>query len=538
VTGTPLVSVIIATYNWSSVLRYAVQSVLWQECQDFELLVIGDTCTDDSAQVVASFADARIRWHNLAENSGSQSLPNNTGIAMARGRYIAYLGHDDLWLPGHLAALVAAIEEADADIAYALAAMISPPEVGFRLVTGLSASGSYEPTVLIPPSSLLHKRDLTAAIGEWRDYRTIVDPPDQDFVYRAWEAKRRFVAVPRLTVCKFPSVWRRNSYRLRLSDQQAEYARRIATEPDFLARELLEIVASYALERRLPVLSDEAMTEERPGARIRQRRIVRGLEPDDPSALPPEEGKSDAEARQGVTALSLRPERYMGALEHAIREKDAVLDSARRYATALEAQAAANAQALHDAEHYARKLAREQQAQAREHTERAEYARGLERALRDKEQDAATRERYVRAVEEECAAKEQALRDAEQYVAELQHHAARLEERCRAAEQYARALTDALAQSQEQLRDVAAYARLLEGTVREKDGALDDAQRYATSAVRQSEEQLRDVAEYMRTLEEAIGEKNSALGAAARYAASLEDAINARDVSEAPERIS
>jgi hypothetical protein len=461
VAGAPLVSVIIATYNWSSVLRYAIQSVLWQECQDFELLVIGDACTDDSAAVVASFADARIRWHNRAENSGSQSLPNNTGIAMARGRYIAYLGHDDLWLPGHLTALVAAIEEADADIAYALAAMISPPGIGFRLVTGLSASGAYEPTVLIPPSSLLHKRDLTATIGEWRDYRTIVDPPDQDFVYRAWEAEKRFVAVPRLTVCKFPSVWRRNSYRLRLSDQQAEYARRIAAEPDFLARELLEIVASYALERRLPVLSDEAMAEQTPGARIRQRRIVRGLEPDDPSAAEAPEGEmSDAQARQGVTARSLRPERYMGALEQAIRDKDAALDGARRYATTLEEQVAANAKALHDAEQYARKLARQQQAHAQERTEREEYARGLERAIGDKERDAAARERYIRAVEEECAAKERSLQD---------------------AEQYARTLTDALAQLEEQLRDVAAYARTLEVAISEKNSALDAAQRYATS---------------------------------------------------------
>src|SRR5689334_22011953 len=50
--GEPLVSVIIATYNWSSVLRLAVHSVLWQTHQDFEILVVGDGCTDDSEAVV------------------------------------------------------------------------------------------------------------------------------------------------------------------------------------------------------------------------------------------------------------------------------------------------------------------------------------------------------------------------------------------------------------------------------------------------------------------------------------------------------
>ena len=53
---TPLVTVITATYNWSSVLRYAIQSVLWQTFADLEMLVIGDGCTDDSGEVVSSFS--------------------------------------------------------------------------------------------------------------------------------------------------------------------------------------------------------------------------------------------------------------------------------------------------------------------------------------------------------------------------------------------------------------------------------------------------------------------------------------------------
>ena len=102
----PRVTVIMATYNWSAVLPYSIGSVLRQTFTDFELLVIGDGCTDDSEQVVTSIGDPRVHWINLPRNTRHQSGPNNEGLARARGEFIAYLGHDDLWLPHHLASHV------------------------------------------------------------------------------------------------------------------------------------------------------------------------------------------------------------------------------------------------------------------------------------------------------------------------------------------------------------------------------------------------------------------------------------------------
>jgi hypothetical protein len=93
--NTPRVSVLIATYNWSAVLPFSIGSVLAQTFGDFELLVIGDGCTDDSAAVVAAIDDPRVRWINLPQNTGHQSAPNNRGLQEARGELIAYLGHDD-----------------------------------------------------------------------------------------------------------------------------------------------------------------------------------------------------------------------------------------------------------------------------------------------------------------------------------------------------------------------------------------------------------------------------------------------------------
>ena len=106
----PRVTVVIATYNWATVLPYSIGSVLDQTFTDFEVLVVGDGCTDESGDVVTAVDDPRVHWRNLPSNVGHQSGPNNAGIRAASGDVIAYLGHDDLWLPNHLELLVSEID--------------------------------------------------------------------------------------------------------------------------------------------------------------------------------------------------------------------------------------------------------------------------------------------------------------------------------------------------------------------------------------------------------------------------------------------
>ena len=112
----PAVTVVVPTYNWSAALRCALRSVLLQTMQDFEVLVVGDGCTDDSAAVVAGFRDPRLRWHDLGRNHGSQWAANNYGIANAAADWVAYLGHDDVWYPTHLEAVLCAARERSADV--------------------------------------------------------------------------------------------------------------------------------------------------------------------------------------------------------------------------------------------------------------------------------------------------------------------------------------------------------------------------------------------------------------------------------------
>jgi glycosyltransferase involved in cell wall biosynthesis len=269
---TPLVSVVIATFNWSTVLRHSIRSALWQSYPALEVIVVGDACTDDSEEVVRSFGDERVRWDNLPRNSGSQSLPNNRGIELARGEYVAYLGHDDLWLPTHLVHLVSALERSGAGLAYAAVNSVGPPGSNVRFITGIRSKA---------PSAVLHRRDVVDTVGGWRDYRTMVTPPDIEFVDRVI-ATHGVAFSGALTVCKFTSSMRKNSYRERRDHEQREYVARILGERAFVEREVLAYLwlrlrrAPQSLPARDPV--PEVVP---PGWYVTQARRIRGL-PDDP----------------------------------------------------------------------------------------------------------------------------------------------------------------------------------------------------------------------------------------------------------------
>jgi glycosyltransferase involved in cell wall biosynthesis len=88
-------------YNAALYLREAVDSVLKQTCTDFELIVVDDASTDETATILASYDDPRIRVHRFASNGGV-SRARNMGLEMARGEYVALQDADDLSYPERL----------------------------------------------------------------------------------------------------------------------------------------------------------------------------------------------------------------------------------------------------------------------------------------------------------------------------------------------------------------------------------------------------------------------------------------------------
>ena len=99
----PLVSVIMPAYNAARFIRHSIQSVLQQSFQNWELLVTDDASTDNTPQVLemAATQDPRIKVFLLKQNQGPGAARNHS-LSQAKGRYIAFLDSDDLWLPHKL----------------------------------------------------------------------------------------------------------------------------------------------------------------------------------------------------------------------------------------------------------------------------------------------------------------------------------------------------------------------------------------------------------------------------------------------------
>lgn len=97
------VSVVISTYNRPKLLIRAIQSVEAQTALPKEILVIGDNCSAETQSLLSEYGSSLcVKYINLNFRCGEQSIPNRVGSELAKGKFVAFLNHDDVWLPNHL----------------------------------------------------------------------------------------------------------------------------------------------------------------------------------------------------------------------------------------------------------------------------------------------------------------------------------------------------------------------------------------------------------------------------------------------------
>ncbi len=104
-----MISIVIPLYNKENTIARALDSVLVQTFQDFEVVVVDDGSTDEGATVVEGYADPRIRL--IRQANAGVSAARNKGVAEAKGEYVAFLDADDEWMPEFLAEIVALQQE-------------------------------------------------------------------------------------------------------------------------------------------------------------------------------------------------------------------------------------------------------------------------------------------------------------------------------------------------------------------------------------------------------------------------------------------
>ena len=115
----PLVSIVVPVYNAARFMDDTIQTVLNQTYQNWELLLVDDCSSDESVQIIKKYQkkDERIKLFKLSKNSGA-AIARNTGIDKAKGRYLAFLDADDLWVQNKLDLQVAFMQEKNAAFSF------------------------------------------------------------------------------------------------------------------------------------------------------------------------------------------------------------------------------------------------------------------------------------------------------------------------------------------------------------------------------------------------------------------------------------
>lgn len=185
----PRYTVLLPTHNRADVVGLAIQSVLAQSERDFELLVVGDGCTDSTAEVVKAFDDRRITWFDLPKAAGFGYANRNVALRQATGELVAFMAHDDLMLPDHLALMVQSFSEPGTEWAYSRPLWVSDDGVVIPFAVDLFVPEQLHVFLnehnSIPASCVVYRRSLHERVGLWPE-----DEPDA----ADWEMWKRMVA--------------------------------------------------------------------------------------------------------------------------------------------------------------------------------------------------------------------------------------------------------------------------------------------------------------------------------------------------------
>lgn len=217
----PFISVVLPTHNRADVLRLAIESVLAQTFGDFELFVVADGCTDETAAMVRAWNDPRVRLFDLPKAPGFGYANRNVALHSACGEWIAYMSHDNLWLPDHLEILQPFLSRAELEFVYTRPLYVSRRgDIFIRIINyndpfTFRRALAANPLVTPPSSCVAHRRACLTRYGYWNE--NLRRGGDSDLYARILQGgTKNFAYVPIVTGFHFLANWRSESWRLRL----------------------------------------------------------------------------------------------------------------------------------------------------------------------------------------------------------------------------------------------------------------------------------------------------------------------------------
>ncbi len=204
----PTVSVVIPTFNRANLLPRAISSVLAQTFSNFELIIVDDGSTDNTAEVVKEFADLRIRYIALGKNCGG-SHARNQGIQSAQAEFVAFLDSDDEWLPKKLELQLARLQSSDnpyATVIYCLGYEYYESAQRKKLPNLIAHEGDVFDNLLrgwLPPTTslFLSKRSSLLDVGGFDE--SLPSFQDYDLWLSLAKANNHFLAVTEPLIIRY-----------------------------------------------------------------------------------------------------------------------------------------------------------------------------------------------------------------------------------------------------------------------------------------------------------------------------------------------
>lgn len=209
-------SIILPTHNRADVLAFAIESVLYQSFLEYELLIVGDGCTDQTAQVVKSFKDSRIRWLDLPKAPNYGYANRNIAFKQAQGEYIGFMAHDDIILPDHFELLINHLEHhSDLELVYSRPGWVTRDGLLFGIEFNLLNLSTRIPFMqrrhnALPASCVVHRKSCFEKYGYWNS--DLASCGDWDMWIRIISGgnERNFDFLPEVTCLHFVAIWKQN----------------------------------------------------------------------------------------------------------------------------------------------------------------------------------------------------------------------------------------------------------------------------------------------------------------------------------------